>query len=82
MPCFLFCFLFAGDGRLDQDELDMMLSSSLADSNISITDADYDKLLEEFTAEVDEDQDGTISYEEMLQQFKKYPDLLPNMSLK
>ncbi|XP_071825647.1 NADPH oxidase 5-like isoform X1 [Apostichopus japonicus] len=71
----------SGDGRLDQDELDMMLSSSLADSNISITDADYDKLLEEFTAEVDEDQDGTISYEEMLQQFKKYPDLLPNMSL-
>lgn len=71
-----------GDGRIDEDELDLILSTSLAESNISITDADYDRLVESFTAEVDTDNDGTISFEELVEQFQKYPQLLPNMALK
>lgn len=69
-----------GNGKIDADELDMIFSTSLADSSISITDGDYTGLVESFMSETDTDGDGAITFEELLAQFNKYPGLLPNMT--
>lgn len=70
-----------GDGKIDLEELDTILSSSLADASISITDEDYTRLIENFISETDTDDDGAITYDELLAQFQKYPQLFENLSL-
>lgn len=58
-----------------------MFSSCLEESDIDISDEIYNQLIETFMSEADTDDDGAITYEELVAQFKSYPDLLPNMSL-
>lgn len=74
--------LLTGNGEIDADELDFLFSSSLSQSDISITDKEYKQLIDSFMMEADADSDGVITYKEMLSQFKKYPELLPNLPLK
>lgn len=59
-----------------------MFASSLREANIDISDDVYERLIETFMSEADTDDDGMITYEELRDQFKAYPELLPNMTLK
>ncbi|XP_071826434.1 NADPH oxidase 5-like isoform X2 [Apostichopus japonicus] len=70
-----------GNGTIDSDELDIMFASSLKEANIDISDDVYERLIETFMSEADSDDDGMITYEELRDQFKAYPELLPNMTL-
>ncbi|KAJ8036007.1 NADPH oxidase 5 [Holothuria leucospilota] len=75
------CDLLTGNGEIDADELDVLFSSSLSQSDISITDKEYKQLIDSFMMEADADNDGVITFKELLSQFKKYPELLPNLPL-
>jgi Ca2+-binding EF-hand superfamily protein len=70
-----------GDGHISKREMASMLSASLVQSPLNLTDAQIDTLIDATFAEADTDGDGQISFEEYKAMVEKHPNIVSAMTI-
>ncbi len=72
---------FAGSGTIDFEELKTVLLSCMEESSIKLSDKDIDDLTTALFEDADTDQNGAISFEELVAELDKHPDVRDNLTM-
>jgi len=72
---------FDGDGKISRQELECMLKASLVESDMALTDAQTELLLNETFAQVDQNKDGFIDYNEYKSFVEANPKIISLMNV-
>lgn len=83
MPCgdlSLLCYV-TGSGQIDHEELRTVLESCMEESALQLSASVLDDLTDALFEAADQDESGTISFEELRQELEKYPDVMENMTI-
>ena len=73
--------LHTGSGQIDHEELRTVLESCMEESALQLSASVLDDLTDALFEAADEDDSGTISFEELRQELEKYPDVMENMTI-
>jgi len=79
---FLFdVFDLNGDGTISSEELTHFMRACVKESGMTLEDTQLDELVTVFMASADTDGSGSISFEELREQFSKYPAVIDNIDI-
>ncbi len=70
-----------GDGELSEDELLVVLGACITESEFALPDEQLAVLVRALVEAADHDHSGTVSFDELAEQLKKYPGLIENLSI-
>ncbi|XP_038058574.1 NADPH oxidase 5-like isoform X3 [Patiria miniata] len=68
-------------GTIDKDELRALMKTGIDESSLQLSDSKVDHLTDTLFANADQDNDGSISFEEFMTTLRRYPDILENFSI-
>ena len=71
-----------GSGTIDFDELKTVLLSCMEESCMKLSDEDINDLTRALFNEADEDGSGEITFEELVAELDKYPDIRDNLTMR
>lgn len=71
----------AGNGTIDRHELKTVLKSCTEESSLKLSEDALDDLTEALFTSVDEDLSGEISFEELLTELGRHPDIMENLTI-
>ncbi|XP_033121343.1 NADPH oxidase 5-like [Anneissia japonica] len=69
------------NGTIEYDELHTVLKSCMAESAIQLSDETLHELTSVLFHEADEDDSGSITFDELQNQLTKYPDITENLTV-
>ena len=74
--------MISGDGSLSLDEINQILSSCMAESDLTFTDEQIKELSSVVFSSADVNKDGKIEFDEFKNELLKYPAIISNLSLR
>lgn len=72
---------FDGNGYISQEELYRLLEASLFENDLSLSEEQLYELVEATFAEVDEDRDGSIGFEDYKKLCQRFPSIISSMTI-
>lgn len=75
-------FLFSGSGSIDREELKTVLRSCMEESSLSLSEEDLDDLTDALFDAADEDNSGSITFEELKAELEKHPGVIENLTIR
>lgn len=75
-------FLFPGSGSIDREELKTVLRSCMEESSLSLSEEDLDDLTDALFDAADEDNSGSITFEELKAELEKHPGVIENLTIR
>ena len=76
------CIFHTGSGTIDFDELKTVLLSCMEESSMKLSNEDINDLTRALFNEADEDGSGEITFEELVAELDKYPDIRDNLTMR
>ncbi|XP_052785817.1 NADPH oxidase 5-like isoform X2 [Mya arenaria] len=70
-----------GSGSIDRDELMEVLKACMEESSLSLTEDNLEDLTDALFDAADEDESGTITFEEMRDELEKHPGVIENLTI-
>ena len=71
-----------GNGTIDYDELKTVLRSCMEESSIQLPDEKLEELTETLFQSADKDGSGEISFDELVEELKRHPGVVENLSIR
>ncbi len=71
----------SGNGEIDKDELRRLLKTGMDESSVQLSETKLDHLTDTLFASADQDNSGSISFDEFLETLRRQPDLMNNFSV-
>ena len=73
---------FEGGGTIDFGELKTVLISCMDESSLQLTDENLEDLTRALFESADEDNSGSITFEELVTELQKFPGVLENLTIR
>lgn len=72
----------SASGSIDKDELMAVLRACMEESSLSLTDENLEDLTDVLFDAADEDESGTITFEELRAELEKHPGVIENLTIR